>query len=183
MKIQGMVWFLIGIVIPRRATKGAGMKKNIMSLVVMGALGASIAISSATIAAADDVGPTVKNCTCKVWSTFIEDCAYWMDKGMIKEGAHPTQFYHEASKVMAEKEREAYLNGLINAYGAVYSLTKKEMYNLPYCVGQYELELDAYAHDPKNADVPISAAILIVNSQIGRKVPRQSTREGQIPRY
>jgi hypothetical protein len=160
------------------------MKKKLLSLVAMEVvIGALLAISSATLAAADDAGPTVKNCTCKVWSTYIEDCAYWMDRGMIKEGAHPTRFYHEASKIMAEKEKEAYINGLINAYGAVYSLTKKEMYNLPYCVGQYVMELDAYANDPKNADVPVSAAILIVNTQIMRKDSSQATRAGRTPRY
>ena len=70
-------------------------------------------------------------------------------------------------RLWQKREKEAYINGLINAYGAVYSVTKKEMYNLPYCVGQYEIELDAYANDPENADVPVSAAIIIVNNNIG----------------
>jgi hypothetical protein len=147
-----------------------GMKKNLLSLVVMEVLiGALLAISFAAPAAADDARPTIVNCTCKVWSTYVKDCADWVDRSMMNDGVHPTQFFHEASKVMAEREREAYINGLISAYRAVYSITKKEMYNLPYCVGQYEVELEAYAHEPKNSDVPISAAILIVNNKIGRK--------------
>jgi hypothetical protein len=160
------------------------MKKNLMSLVAMEVvIGALLAISSATIAAADDTRPTVVNCTCKVWITYVEDCADWVDRSMVKKGVHPTLFYHEASKVMAEREREAYINGLISAYRSVYSITRKEMYNLPYCVGQYEVELEAYARDPENADVPVSAAILIVNNRIGRKAHRQPMPEGRTPRY
>lgn len=146
------------------------MKKNLLSLVAMEVvIGALLAISFATSAAADDARPTVKNCTCKAWNTYVEDCANWVDRGMMRGGVHPTRFYHEASRIMAEREREAYINGLINAYGAVYSITNNKMYNLPYCVGQYEVGLAEYANDPKNADVPISAAILIVNNRIRRK--------------
>ena len=160
------------------------MKKNITSFfVVEVVICALLAISYATPAAADDVRPTIINCTCKVWYTYVEDCANWVEKDMRRDGVNPTEFYNAASKVMAEREREAYINGLISAYRAVYSITKKEMYNLPYCVGQYETGLDAYANDPKNADVPVSAAILIVNNQIGRKAPRQSMPEGRTPRY
>ena len=146
------------------------MKKNSLSLVaIVVVIGALLAISYAAPAAADDVSPTVINCTCKVWDTYENDCANWVERGMIRDGVTPTQFYYEASKLVAKREKEAYIQGLINAYSAVYSITKKEMYNLPYCVGQYESGLDAYANDPKNADVPISAAILIVNNQIGRQ--------------
>jgi hypothetical protein len=161
------------------------MKKNLMLVVAMEVvIGALLAISSATPAAADDARPTIVNCTCKVWSTYIKDCADWVDRSMIKDGVHPNEFFHAASKVMAEREREAYINGLISAYRAVYSITKKEMYNLPYCVGQYEVELEAYANDPKNADVPISAAILIVNNKIGvSKDSGRAKRADPIPRY
>ena len=161
------------------------MKKNLISLfvieVVMGAL---LAISCAIPAAADDARPTIINCTCKVWYTYVEDCANWVEKDMRRDGVNPTEFYYAASRVMAEREREAYINGLISAYRAVYSISKKEMYNLPYCVGQYETGLDAYANDPKNADVPISAAILIVNNNIGgNKDSGRAKRADRIPRY
>ncbi len=146
------------------------MKKNLLSFVaIVVVIGALLAISYATPAAADDARPTIINCTCKVWYTYVEDCANWVEKDMRRDGVNPSEFYYAASKVMAEREREAYINGLISAYRAVYSITKKEMYNLPYCVGQYEAGLDAYANDPENADVPVSAAILIVNNQIGRR--------------
>jgi hypothetical protein len=140
--------------------------KKIIPLVVISAL---LAISFAAPAAADDVEPTVINCTCNVWSTYVEDFAIWVDSGMRRDGENRTQFYHEASKMVAEREREAYISGLINAYAAVYSLTKNEIYNLPYRVGQYEIELDVYAKDPKNTDIPIAVAILILNEQLRKK--------------
>ena len=84
------------------------MKKNITSLFVVAVvICALMAISFATPAAADDARPTVINCTCKAWNTYIEDCANWVDRVMIREGAHPTQFYHEASKVVAKKRKRS----------------------------------------------------------------------------
>jgi hypothetical protein len=133
-------------------------------LVVIGVL---LAISSATLAA--DKAPDLLNCNCQSWNTYEEDFASWLDRRMRLQGVNPSQIVYENNKRDASFQKLSYIAGLIEAYNEVYIKTHKEYYNLPYRIGQYLLELDAFAEDPKHTDIPISRAILIVNKQMRHK--------------
>lgn len=120
--------------------------------------------------------PILVGCTCARWSNYEFDLANYR-AGEMRRSVQFTsdvpdaeiENFNRAYSVWvtdAKVEKYIYIKGILDSYDVVYLNGRNEHYNFPYTLGQYIIELDVFAKDPKNADVSISEALLIVNKQM-----------------